>query len=232
MSFKNIIKWKAYDKKMKQFVQNPYKNIKRHFLNYLKNYINREKVETYVNNSTVKKGFIFFLSTLWYSDEYNKNDEGVNRRRSNFVESCKELNCCIFEGGLLGDDSSSNNVFKKSSTNIRLPLKTWIKKTKESELVFNTPAFWDCHGWKLGEYLAMGKAIISTPLSNDLPEPLVHGIHIHIVPDHSKKTISKAILFILQNPDYRRNLEKNAKKYWDSYGTPNKSIELLHRNFK
>ena len=37
----------------------------------------------------------------------------------------------------------------------------WISKTKQSAIVFNTPAFWSCHGWKLGEYLAMGKCIIS-----------------------------------------------------------------------
>lgn len=228
MTFKDISKWKVYDKKLKEYVQSPYKNIRRHYLNYIKNYLNRVKIETYENNSCVKKGYVFFLSTLWYSDEYNKNDEGVNRRRANFIEACKKLNNCIFEGGLLADNSSSKNIFEESSTSIRLQLPTWISKTKESELVFNTPAFWDCHGWKLGEYLAMGKAIISTPLSNDLPEPLLHGKHIHFISDSSKESISEAVLYILQNPDYRQNLEKNAKNYWNTYGSPYKSIDLLH----
>jgi glycosyltransferase involved in cell wall biosynthesis len=232
MTYKDIMKRNVYNKELKQHVQNPCKNIRRHFLNYIKNYLNREKIEIYENNIGVKKGYIFFLSTLWYSDEYNKNDDGVNRRRATFIEVCKNLKNCIFEGGLLTDNSSTKKIFEESTTNIRQNLPTWINKTKESELVFNTPAFWDCHGWKLGEFLAIGKAIISTPLSNDLPEPLIHGKHIHFIPDSSKESISKAVLYILQNPDYRQNLENNAKKYWDTYGTPYKSINLLHSDEK
>jgi glycosyltransferase involved in cell wall biosynthesis len=164
---------------------------------------------------------------LWYSDRYNKNDEGVNRRRANFIEVCKELDNCEFEGGLLFDISSSTDLFEKSITTNKLKLSDWIQKTKDSILVFNTPAFWDCHGWKLGEYLALGKAIISTPLSNDLPHPLIHGIHIHLIPDSSKETIREAIVYLLENPVYRINLEKNAQKYWNDYGKPDKALQLL-----
>ena len=92
---------------------------------------------------------------------------------------------------------------------------------------FNTPAFWDCHGWKLGEYLALGKAIISTPLSNDLPAPLIHGQHIHIIPDSSKESIREAVVLLINNPDYRENLEKNALNYWNEFGNPEKSLNLL-----
>ncbi len=218
---------KVYNIQKKIFEQNYYKNIRRHFLNYLKNYLNRVSIETYENKSKVNDNKIFFLSTLWYSDEFNKNDEGVNRRRSNFIEVCKDIKDCDFEGGLLADSSSSKELFISSITNERLTLSYWIQKTKESVLVFNTPAFWDCHGWKLGEYLALGKAIITTPLSNDLPEPLIHGQHVHIIQDSSKETIHKAITYILENSAYRMNLEMNARKYWEEYGTPRKSIELL-----
>lgn len=229
-TFNDIKQWKAYNKVTKQYDQNSLKNIKRHFKNYLKNYLKRCPLEAYHNKIAVNRNYIFFLSTLWYSDEYNKNDEGVNRRRANFIEVAKEIPDCIFEGGLLTDNSSSSNLFEQSKTNIRLDFPVWLQKTKESELVFNTPAFWDCHGWKLGEYLALGKAIISTPLSNDLPKPLIHGEHIHFIPDSSKKTIREAIVCILENPEYRMQLEKNAQKYWDDFGMPEKALLLLGLN--
>ena len=95
-----------------------------------------------------------------------------------------------------------------------------------SAFVFNTPAFWDCHGWKLGEYLALGKCIISTPLSNDLPAPLVHGVHIHYV-QPNEESIREAVEYILSHKEYRKTLERNAKSYWDKYGTPEQSLHLL-----
>lgn len=226
-SYTIIINRTVWNKFAKNEEKNTLKNIKRHFLDYFKNYLYRMPLVMYKNKYDVIDLYVFFLSTLWYSNEYNQNDEGVNRRRANFVEVCKSVERLRFEGGLVGDNSSSNNLFIDSITDLRLPLNMWIKKTKKSLLVFNTPAFWDCHGWKLGEYLALGKAIISTPLSNDLPAPLVHGVHIHIIPDASKDSIKDAISYIIQHPEYRKTLEKNARLYWEKYGTPEKSLFLL-----
>ncbi len=222
----DIREWNVYNKYSKQYEQNQFKNIKRHFLNYFKNYLYRCPLKSYDNKIISKNNYVFFLSTLWYSDKYNNNDEGVNRRRANFIEAVKELPYIKFEGGLVTDNSSSK-LFEQSKTNTKLKLPIWLEKTKESEFVFNTPAFWDCHGWKLGEYLAMGKAIISTPLSNDLPKPLIHGEHIHIIKNSSKETIREAVIYLTEHPEYRRKLEINAKIYWDSYGTPEKAFSLL-----
>ena len=55
--------------------------------------------------------------------------------------------------------------------------------------------------WDLGEYLALGKAIISTPLFNDLPAPLTHGINIHFV-ENDVDSIKEAVSYIIANPDY------------------------------
>ena len=113
-----------------------------------------------------------------------------------------------------------------------MSISEYIEKTKQSVFVFNTPAFWNCHGWKLGEYLAMGKAIVSTPLSNDLPYPLEHGVNIHFLKDDSEEEMQNAINQIIENQAYRKKLEAGAKKYWDTYGTPEKSLELLGIKFK
>ena len=114
--------------------------------------------------------YVFFCSTLWYSDEWNKNDEGLNRRRALFIRTCKNIENLHFEGGLVSQPGrSSDDLFADCLLKNPYSYNEWLDKTKRSSVVFNTPAFWDCHGWKLGEYLALGKAIISTPLSNDLP---------------------------------------------------------------
>lgn len=171
--------------------------------------------------------YVFFCSTLWYNDEYNQNDRQVNARRANFIRACKGLEDVRFEGGFVAQQGrSSTDLFRDCLSETSYPYSEWLRKTKQSALVFNTPAFWDCHGWKLGEYLALGKAIISTPLSNDLPAPLTHGVNIHYVED-DMDSMKEAIKYIIKNPEYKRQLERGAREYWDAYGTPEKSLELI-----
>src|SRR5262249_47673698 len=102
----------------------------------------------------------------------------------------------------------------------------YLAKTRSSALVFNTPAVWSCHGWKLGEFLALGKAIISTPLVRELPAPLVHGCHIHYV-DGSLDSIRAAIQLLLNDHDYRKHLERNAYDYYSSFLSPKRVVERL-----
>ena len=155
--------WNKYKNRMEV---NIYRNCKHYFgSEHYKIWLNRLPYESYNNTVVSKDDYIFFLSTVWYSNEENKNDEGVNLRRTHFIRACKSVPDCHFEGGLLGDKSSSNEKFADVVTMQPVAFPDWIEKTKRSALVFNTPAFWDCHGWKLGEYLALGKCIVSTKLS-------------------------------------------------------------------
>lgn len=175
--------------------------------------------------------YIFFLSTLWYNDQWNNNDSTVNASRANFIRACKNVQAKMpiqFEGGLLsqGKERSSEGLFRDCLASCYLSSKQYLQKAKQSAVVFNTPAFWQCHGWKLGEFLALGKAIISTELSNDLPAPLIHGQHIHYV-ENNQEAMEEALLFILTRPEYRHRLEVGAHEYWDQYGSPKASLKLL-----
>ena len=148
-------------------------------------------------------------------------------RRAHFVRACKELESVRFEGGLVPQGKGrSSEVFFADCLCGGVSMGEWMDKTKRSVLVFNTPAFWDCHGWKLGEYLALGKCIVSTPLSNDLPVPLKHGKNIHFVED-TQESMHEAVEYIVSHPDYRIQLEQGARAYWEQYGTPEASLKLL-----
>ena len=147
----NRIKWNKYTHRQEC---NHIRNIKQFLSHRYKVWRDRLPLSAYSNNEISSANYVFFLSTLWQNDEYNKNDEGVNLRRAHFIKACKSVKGCQLEGGLLGDDSSSNEKFADVVTMQRVAFPDWIEKTKRSALVFNTPAFWNCHGWKLGEYLA------------------------------------------------------------------------------
>lgn len=199
---------------------------RRKYLGCWRRMLQRPRLEEYIPQQA-HDGYIFHLSTLWQSDEWNRNNEGVNMRRACFIRACRTLEPGIrFEGGLAASPGNSSAALFSDCLAERMPGSESLRKTKESTLVFNTPAYWDCHGWKLGEYMALGKAVLSTPLSNDLPAPLVHGEHIHIT-GATQEEMAGDIKYMLAHPGYRRQLEANIHDYWQRYGTPEASLKLL-----
>lgn len=172
--------------------------------------------------STDTRPYIFMVATLW---PHKNCIEFTNIQRKLFVEACKKADC-DFEGGfvVLGEHPQFEE-FKKHIFKKRYSFDEYIIRTKSSAVVFNTPAVHNCHGWKLGEYITMGKAIISTPISNMLPEALEHGKNIHIVEDAGEMTNS--INLLLNNKDYRKKLEDGATAYYNKYISPGKAVGLL-----
>ena len=226
--FNSIIKRAEWSVEKQDHVVDWRKNIRHYWSRIYKGITQRMPYESYIPQQS-EDNYIFFLSTLWYSDQWNKNDDGVNKRRACFIRACQKIarvRDITFEGGFANRSSSKSATLFAECMSEPASMEDWIKKTHRSALVFNTPAFWDCHGWKLGEYLAMGKCIISTPLSNDLPAPLQHGVNVFFA-EETEESLYEAITFLLDNPDYRNHLEKGASEYWQNYGTPEASLKLL-----
>lgn len=176
-------------------------------------------------NST---NYIYAVNTLWNSDQWIDNDNTVNLYRANFMEVCQSLDTVDFEGGFVYSQIKNTNPrFQDLIIDSDwVPKSTYISKIKRSVLVFNTPAWALCHGWKLGEYLALGKAIVSTPLVNELPAPLEHGKHIHFV-SGQEGDMREAIELLVRDHDYRRHLEKNAYDYYTKHVSPEQSVRYL-----
>ena len=174
--------------------------------------------------SETTQNYVFFISSLYYdNDEYRSN---TNKNRAAYVKACKNIEKLHFEGGLLAANNHPNKkLYKDILTPNYIQPEDYLKKIRKSAIVFNTPAIWGCHGWKLGEFLAMGKAMISMPLLNDMPFPFEHGKHVHFV--NSYKEIDFAVHKILNDNSYRKQLEVGAMYYFENYLTPEKVIKRL-----
>ena len=120
--------------------------------------------------------------------------------------------------------------FKKNKISPCVTISLNIGRNGEvkSFCVFNTPAVRECHGWKLPEFLAMGKAIITTPLSNDLPVELVENQDLLIV--NNEKDLQKAIESLLYDKALRQKLEQSARQYWDKIANPKSVILSILQN--
>ncbi len=181
--------------------------------------VNINKYNTLSNN---RDNFIFFISSLWEKEKKTNSDRFL------FMGACKELPSVQFEGGFAPRDDIKKMGYEKVVSE-RINLQEYINKISDSFVVFNTPAVQNCHGWKLGEYLALGKAIISTQPANLLPEPLIHGEHLHYVLEN-KEEMKMAITKILKEPEYRKKLEENARDYYSNNLAPEIVVKKLIEN--
>jgi glycosyltransferase involved in cell wall biosynthesis len=211
----------------------PNRKLMQSFVNYfienISNYFKRADIFK-ENKRAANSNYVFFISSLWQyrnSKEYDKYIMTVNDNRINYIELLKRNKNIKFEGGLYVYDNTpyNTNIDRNLLFNKRISHKQYIKKTMRSLFVFNTPSVWGCHGWKLGEFLAMGKAIISTKLYRDLPEPLIHGENIHYV--NNEQELYEAIEKIRTNNEYRHHLERGAKQYYEKYCSPKSVISYI-----
>ena len=183
--------------------------------------------EEYEKKSAITENAVFHLSSVWLNEDWHRNDEAFNEANAHFITACKSIPELVFDGGLsFAENVKCSPSLKKLKCKGSVSVKDYLEKTAQSLLAFSAPYSNGSHGWKLGEYLALGKAIISTPLVNDLPAPLVHGENIHFV-ENDEKSMREAVLLIMRNKTYREKLEKGARAYWEKYGTPAKALELL-----
>jgi len=190
-----------------------------HIANYYRQWKYRLPLP-YFKPGSINKKYIFHASTLW------KKEKDTNIHRANFINVASNLIGIHFEGGFAPGKEESIKGFEQLIMNEKFSFIHYLNNIKKSVVVFNTPAVQGCFGWKLGEYLALGKAIISTKNSNMLPSPLIHGKHIHYV-DGSKDSIKSAIIEIMANKPYRKTLEKNARKYYLKYLSPSSVIQRI-----
>jgi glycosyltransferase involved in cell wall biosynthesis len=189
-----------------------------HIANHWRQYKHRLPISVYTHARSERK-YVFFVGSVW------KREAQTNEYRALFMDVCRSTPGLRFEGGF-PPRSDHYQPFEHLLMSQRVPFSQYLEKTKKSALVFNTPAVNGCLGWKLAEYFALGKAIISTDVGRVLPAPLVHGEHIHFV-DGSETSIRDAINRIISDDGYRAKLEMGARDYYDTYLSPRRVIERV-----
>jgi hypothetical protein len=165
--------------------------------------------------------YVFYNGWLWA-----KHPE-ANTPRAEFMRVCKRLAPEIdFEGGFTARRRNDVPGFADVVSDRRYTLGEYLERIKRSAVVFNNPAAHHCLGWKLAEFLRLGKAIITLPLSREMPARVVHGEHAHII-DGSREAIQDAVRRITGDDEYRTQLEQGARSYFLEHLTPTRVLDRL-----
>lgn len=165
--------------------------------------------------------YVFYVAWPW------KKHAEVNPPRARFMRACKATPGIQFEGGFVRRRRSDvPDIEDVTAERTRYPFRTWVERTQRSALVFNCPAVHGCLGWKLGEFLALGKAIVSLPIQRRMPAQLEHGEQVHFVDDRPE-AIQEGVTRLLSDASYRKRLESGARAYYDRYLAPESVVRRL-----
>lgn len=172
-------------------------------------------------------GYFFSLSTLWWGDlSFNT----TNKYRGDFMRLCKQ-HMDTFDGGFFYVDqaeqeSAEYSRYQQEFADMlykhRLPMSEYDKRNRRSWFVFSTPSVIGCHGWKLGEFLCEGKAIVSTPLNNVMPGDFQSGVHYLEVA--TLQEMEQAIVRLRDDGGLVERLKRNAFDYYNEWVSPEASV--------
>src|SRR5450755_178972 len=131
-----------------------------------------EKFEYYPVPNKINK--ILFLTRLWDPEEVKQEHlkserEAINQYRIDCIRLCKKEFKNHFTGGLQ-QDRFSLSVFKDLLVPYSLTKReAYLHTVKESNICISTTGLHNSIGFKLGEYVAASRAIVSEPLYYELP---------------------------------------------------------------
>jgi hypothetical protein len=179
----------------------------------------RTTIDAYVPRPS-EPDYVFFAAWPW------AKHPDVNPPRIAYVEACRRARDLEFEGGFAPRRRRDVPEVLPFSTQGRYPIREYLAKVGRSAVVFNNPAVHGCLGWKLGEYLALGKAVISLPIERVLPAPLEHGVHMHVI-DGSPASFDDALERLRRDHTYRRTLEINARQWYLEHLEPARLAQRL-----
>lgn len=189
------------------------------FLGLYRAQLKRPRLNQY-HQETSKPNYIFFASSLW------KKEKEANDTRANFIKACKALKQIDFEGGFAPRTKDDIPGYEKLTMTERLKRDVFLDKIKKSSIAFNTPSVGGCNGWRLAEYLGMGKAIISTPLVRVMPGDFTDEQH-YLITDGSIHDLEHKILQLTKDENLRGLLERNAKDYFEQVLSPEAVMKKL-----
>jgi len=171
----------------------------------------------YVNQETS----ILFQCRLWDPTEVSKanqeNTHHINQQRIQLIKELKKEFGATFNGGL-----QNTHYARQLAPDLISVLpgarRDYINLVSKASIVISTAGLLKSNGWKLGEYIALGKCVISEPIETFLPGDFSVGRN--YVEFSNVSGCIESIHHLLSQPQLIRDIEKNNSDYYQRYLAP------------
>jgi hypothetical protein len=197
------------------------------FTNYSHNAMDIRKLPNEVNDNN---GKVIFYTRLWNPDNHMDADEKERRRLQNEfrIASCRILKK-YFKNAAVGlfPDGLSSTLAPDLLLDVN---KTSIKKyfgiLRQSDIGIADDGLKDTPGWKIGEYLLFGKAVVTTPLNIAIENFQEHINYEKLSSRSSYIELPEKIEYLLKNKQYLE-MGHNNLKWSDEYLHPKNYINRI-----
>jgi hypothetical protein len=174
-----------------------------------------------------RRNRILFLTRVW-DPEKAPSDAGkelrlrLNKTRTECIEACKKQYGDLFTGGLFMEYYAKKNYPSLAMPSDFTNKSSYLQSVKEHTICISTTGLSNSIGWKLGEYVAASRVIVSEPLHFELPGNFEKGKN-YFEFETSEQLLAR-IDYLLSNPDVIIETMKNNHYYYNNFVRPQNLI--------
>jgi hypothetical protein len=165
-------------------------------------------------NSNAKPA-ILFLTRLWSPQATPRSDPCVlmelNAMRIQLVRTLRSRFGDRFVGGVQRDRYSERQC-PDCVTDAGTSKRHYLELMKSHLIAIASTGLHGSIGWKLAEYVAASRCIVSEPIRSTLPEPLMSGVHYleYRTPDQCADACER----ILGDPEFANAMRRDNEEYY------------------
>ena len=177
---------------------------------------------SFINNCSNHTNRIMFCTRLWDQNQTKSRVDKLNETRIQVVSTLRKA----FPGNVIAGVIDSP-ISRKLCRDLILPPKItkrnhYLELIGKSSVCVTTTGLHHSIGWKFGEYVASGKAIVSEPLHFSVPGPFCEGKN--YLTFLSKDELIEKCDDLLSHPEKRQEIEYNNINYFIHYLRPDMLI--------
>lgn len=187
------------------------------------------------NSSTANNGRVIFCTRLWDPKNTNDEEEKIRRERQNFfrINACRIIKA-NYKNSFVGvfDSELARKLCPELIFNSKvLSKKAYLEELLKADICIADDGLKDSAGWKIGEYLMLGKAVITTPLNVYISDFYEGKNYMVLTNRASFEELPEKIDFLLEDDKYKQ-MGLNNKNWSEKYLFPNSYIENILKNLK
>lgn len=183
----------------------------------------------------LKEPKVLFMTRTWDPDSFRDNTSEeikaywkrvcieVNETRAAIIEALRKRLGDRFYGGFASDDHSINEYSQYLLPDAGMAKKkAYINTLREYSICIASTGLFNSIGWKLAEYVAFSKAIVSEPLYFEVPGGF--GKDKNYLEFTNAEQCVKQTLLLLNDQQKRAEIMENNSQYYNEYLSPDKLI--------
>jgi len=203
-------------------------------LSQFRTYVRLPRVTAYeFSPSHPVDNIVFFQTRVWDADEIDEfsRDTGLNVSRAQVVQALRRNFGSRFRGGLI-PTPLARREYRDLITNEPYIRSRYVRSASRALVGVSTVGLNESHPFKIAEYLASSKCIVTEPLSaNTLPHPLHEGVN-HLTFATTDACVSRCE-YLLCNPGAAKEMRlANWDYYLNHVHYTRRLISLYELTFK